>query len=80
MVDHCVSSLFANFGMSRGKLKYDSFRTFDRNNMFQVSVCRSTATLNMLPREDTKSNFWHPRADTIPRFDSLRADEWKNYG
>ena len=24
----------------------------------------------MLPRADTKSHFWYPRADTIPHFDS----------
>ena len=42
MIDHCISSLFANFEMSRGRrsLKYDSFRTFERDNLFQVSVCR----------------------------------------
>ena len=27
----------------------------------------------MLPRADTKSNFWHPRGDTIPHFDSPRV-------
>ena len=43
MIYHCISSLFANFEMSRGcrSSKYDSFRTFDRDNLFQVSVCRS---------------------------------------
>ena len=29
-------------------------------------------------RADTKSQFWHPRADTIPLFDSPRADKGKN--
>ena len=42
MIDHCINSLFANFEMSKGtwKLKYDSFRTIDRNNLFQVTVCQ----------------------------------------
>ena len=29
--------------------------------------------LKMLPRADRKSHFWHPRANTIPHFDSPRV-------
>ena len=32
----------------------------------------------MLPRADTKSHFWHPRADMIPHSDGPRVDKWKN--
>ena len=31
--------------------------------------------LKMLIKTDTKFNFWHPREDTIPHFDSPREDK-----
>ena len=41
MIDYCISSLCTNFEMSRGlKTVIWRFRTFGRNNLFQVSVRR----------------------------------------
>ena len=31
--------------------------------------------LNLPPRADTKSHFWHPKADAIPHFDSPGGDK-----
>ena len=31
---------------------------------------KSGSAVKMLLRADTKSHFWHPRADTIPHFDN----------
>ena len=36
---------------------------------------RAVQQLKMLLRADTKSHFWHPRADMIPHFNSPRADK-----
>ena len=36
---------------------------------------RAVQQLEMVPRADTKSQFWHPRVDTIPHFNSPGADK-----
>ena len=33
-------------------------------------LTRVVQQLNILPRADTKSHFWHPKVDTVPHFDS----------
>ena len=38
-------------------------------------LTRAAQQLNMLPTADTKSHFWHPKADRIAHFDSPRVDK-----
>ena len=38
-------------------------------------LIRAVQQLNMLPRGDTKSHLWHPKADRIPHFDSPGVDK-----
>ena len=38
-------------------------------------LTRAVQQLSMLPGANTKSHFCHPKADTIPHFDSPRVDK-----